>query len=261
MMTVIVPTDFSATANNAALYAVKMLTGVYDVELVLYHVYEKNSEATFAEDTLNELKESLSTEGIVKIACRTEQDGDFIESLDRLVRHLDAQLIVMGISSKSRLEQVFFGSNTLKMVQKRTCPVMIIPPEAQYTNLKNVALTSDFKDVQKTTPVVPIKNVLNLFRPAVHIVNVDSEHYVSLTDEYLLQRAYLQDAFKEFHPEFYFIRMFDVHETIQQFIQDKKIDLLITIPRQHSMFSTFFKSSTTKKLVYESVVPILAAHE
>ena len=261
MTTVIVPTDFSATANNAALFAVKMLTGTYDVELILYHVYEKSSDEASAESTLNELKESLAMEGIVKVGCRTEQSSDFIESLDRLVRHLDAQLIVMGISSKSRLEQVFFGSNTLKIVQRKACPVMIIPPDAQYTETKNVALTSDFKDVQRTTPLVPIKKVLNLFRPALHIVNVDSDHYVSLTDEYLLQRAYLQDAFKEFNPEFYFIRMYDVHETIQQFIQDKKIDLLITIPRQHSMFSTFFKSSTTKKLVYDSAIPILAAHE
>lgn len=261
MMTVIVPTDFSATANNAALYSVKMLTGTYDVQLILYHVYEKSSDAASAEASLNKLKESLATEGIVKIESRIEQNSDFIESLDRFVRHSDAQLVVMGISSKSRLEQVFFGSNTLKMVQRKSSPVMIIPPDAQYVETKNVALTSDFKDVQKSTPLVPIKNVLNLFRPALHIVNVDSDHYVSLTDEYLLQRAYLQDAFKEFNPEFYFIRMYDVHETIQQFILDKKIDLLITIPRQHSIFSTFFKSSTTKKLAYESAVPILAAHE
>lgn len=261
MMTVIVPTDFSTTANNAARYAVKMLTGQYDVTMILYHVYEKASEAEFVNGTLSELKEELMFEGVAKIETRTEQSSDFIDSLDRLARHLDAQLIIMGISSKSKLEQVIFGSNTLKMVEKKACPVMIIPPDTTYVEKKNVALTSDFKDVQKSTPVIPIKNVLNLFRPTLHIVNVNSDHYVSLTEEYLQQRAYLQDVFKEFKPEFYFIRMFDVHETITQFVHDKKIDLLVTIPRHHSMFSSLFKSSTTKRLVYDSSVPILAAHE
>lgn len=261
MMTVIVPTDFSSTANNAALYAAKMLTGNYDVQLVFFHVYEKASEAEFALGSLHELKDYLAGQAVVKIECKTEQSDDFIESLDRFARHSDAELIVMGISSKSKLEQVFFGSNTLKMVEKKACPVMIIPPDAQYAEKKNVALTSDFIEVEKSTPIAPIKNILNLFRPALHIVNVDSEHYVSLTESYLQQRAYLQEAFQEFKPEFYFIRMFDVHDTIHQFVKDKKIDLLITIPRHHSLFSSLFKSSTTKKLVYESSVPILAAHE
>src|SRR5687768_1692705 len=261
MITVIVPTDFSETANNAALYAGKMLTGNYDVELLLYHVYEKDNQFDNAEKTLNDLKDLLSQQSIVKIETKSEKSDDFIDSLDRLARHHSAQLIVMGISSKSKLGQVFFGSNTLKIVQKNACPVMIIPPEAQFTDKKNVALISDFKEVEKTTPVTPIKNILKLFNPSLHIVNVDSEHYVSLTEEYLQQRSYLQQSFQEFNPEFYFIRTFDVHDTIHTFVQDKKIDLLVTIPRHHSLFSNLFKISNTKKLVYESSIPILAAHE
>ena len=261
MTTVIVPTDFSPNANNAAFYAGKMLTGNYDVELILYHVYEKENEAEESIRTLNDLRDVISQQSITKIECRSVQGDDFIESLDRLARHTDAQLIVMGISTKSKLGQVFFGSNTLKIVQKNACPVMIIPPEAQFSGKKNVALISDFKDVQKSTPIAPIKNILRLFNPSLHIVNVDSEHYVSLTEEFLQQRNYLSENFKEFNPEFYFIRTFDVHDTIHTFVQDKKIDMLVTIPRHHSLFSNLFKISNTKKLVYESSIPILAAHE
>ena len=162
MITVIVPTDFSETANNAALYAGKMLTGNYDVELILYHIYEKDNQVENAEKTLNDLKDLLSQQSIVKIETKCDKSDDFIDSLDRLARHHSAQLIVMGISSKSKLGQVFFGSNTLKIVQKNACPVMIIPPEAQFSDKKNVALISDFKDVEKTTPVTPIKNILKL---------------------------------------------------------------------------------------------------
>jgi nucleotide-binding universal stress UspA family protein len=261
MMTVIVPTDFSGTGNNAARYAAKMLAGNYDVQMILFHVYEKNSDEAFVTGMLNDLKDELLLKNPIKIECRTEQSDEFIDSLDRHARHTDAQLIIMGISSKSKIEQVFFGSNTLKIVDRNVCPVLIVPPDTEYTEKKNIALTSDFKDVQKSTPIVPIKNILKLFRPSLHIVNVDSSHYVSLTEEYLEQRAYLQESFKEFNPQFYFIRMFDVHETINQFVKDKNIDLLITIPRTHSTFSGLFKSSTTKKLVYDSAVPILAAHE
>jgi nucleotide-binding universal stress UspA family protein len=259
-MTIIVPTDFSSTANNAARYAVRMLQGTYDNLLVLYHVFEKDEDASTAE-AMQLLKQDLLALGPVKVETRCEQSTDFINSLDRLARHLDAGLVVMGITGKSRLEQVFFGSNTLKMVERNVCPVLIVPPAAQFTQIQHAALTSDFQDVEKSIPVVPIKNVLSLFRPSLHVVNVNSEHYVSLTEEYLNQRNNLVEMFKEFHPEFYFIGTYNVEETIQTFVTDKHIDLLITVPRHRNMFSSLYKTSTTRKLAYESAVPILAAHE
>ncbi len=45
MKTIIVPVDFSRTSINTANYAVKMLTGQHDTEVILYHAYEKSTEA------------------------------------------------------------------------------------------------------------------------------------------------------------------------------------------------------------------------
>ncbi|HEX2606400.1 MAG TPA: universal stress protein [Flavisolibacter sp.] len=260
-MTIIVPTDFSQVANNAARYAAQMITGQYDATLILFHVYEKASEAEEAGSLLQKLKEELQTSSIAKIECRTEEGGDFIDCLERLARHTDAKLIVMGITGKSRFVQVFLGSNTLKMVERNVCPVLIVPATAQYTQVKNATLLSDFKDVQGSIPFVPIKNVLNIFRPALHIINVNSDHYVSLTQDFLAERTRVLEMFQELNPEFYFIGTYDLHETVQQFVTDKNIDMLITIPRNHSFFGSLFRTSNTKKLVYESAIPILAAHE
>jgi nucleotide-binding universal stress UspA family protein len=261
MMTIIVPTDFSIVANNAARYAVKMIQGHYDINLVLYHVADKASELDEAGKMLEKLKTELQSSGISKIECKVEEAGDFIDSLERTARHLNAQLIIMGITGKSRLEKVFLGSNTLKMVERNICPVLIVPPTSNFEPIKNVTLLSDFKDVAASVPSVPIKNVLQLFNPALHIINVNSEHYVSLTPEFLAERTRLVDMFIEYKPEFYFIGTYDLHETVQQFVKDKNIDVLITIPRNHSFFGSMFKTSNTKKLVFESQIPILAAHE
>lgn len=261
MTTIIVPTDFSEVANNAAHYAAQMIKGQYDAHLVLYHVYEKEAEAEEANTLLDKLKADLQSSSISKIECRMEAGGDFIDCLERHARHTGAQLIVMGITGKSRLGKVFLGSNTLKMVEKNVCPVLIIPPSAKYSQIKNVALLSDFKAVQASIPVVPIINVLQLFKPALHIINVNSEHYVSLTEQFLAERSRVSEMFQELNPEFYFIGTYDLHETVQQFVKDKNIDMLVTIPRNHSFFGSMFKSSNTKRLVYESTIPILAAHE
>ena len=75
------------------------------------------------------------------------------------------------------------------------------------------------------------------------------------------ERSRVLEMFREFRPEFYFIGTYDLHETVQTFVHDKNIDMLITIPRNHSFFGSLFKTSNTKKLILESNIPILAAQE
>jgi nucleotide-binding universal stress UspA family protein len=261
MNTVIVPVDFSETSLNAARYAVKLLTGHYGVHVILHNVYEKAAQAAEIQTKLEKLKAELMDIGIVKITLLAEEGSDFITELEKLARHQQADLIIMGITGRSALGQTFIGSNTLKMVEKKVCPVLIIPPDAGYRDVKNVLLTSDFKNVVSSTPSVPIKKVLKTFRPALHIINVDSQHYVALTEEYQEQRAQLAEMFKEFNPEFYFLGLYNIDEAIHQFAHDKNVDFIIVIHKEHSLMEKLFVKSHTKKLAYHSSVPILALHE
>jgi nucleotide-binding universal stress UspA family protein len=260
-MYIIVPVDFSTTSLNAAHFASRMLAGQYEAILLLYHVYDDPKKENQVKEELNNLKDSLLDENLEKIEVLAEQSDDFIESLDRKLRHLDAALVVMAIGDKSRLEQVIGGSNSLRMIEKNLCPVLVIPHDARYTEIKNVALASDFKDVRNAIPIIPVKRILNIFRPHLHIVNINSEIYVSLDEGYLAQRKIMLELFHEFNPEFYFITTYDFHETLRQFISDKKIDLVLTFPRKHSFINNLIKGNNTKKLVYESSIPVLAAHE
>jgi len=135
-----------------------------------------------------------------------------------------------------------------------------VPPDAKSKSAKNVLFISDFKDVQNTIPADSIKNILNLFNPALHIVNVDSEHYVELTEEYKTQRRILHEMMAEYNPEYYFIRIYDFMEAINQFVADKNIDMIITVPKNQSFFANLFKTTHTSKLAYHSHVPIVAVH-
>ena len=259
-MNIIVPLDFSENSLNAAHFTSRMLTGNYGAILYLYHTYEKDKDASEALSQLESLKKKLMEDSIVKIEIVSEQSDDFIESLERKVRHLDADLVVMSIREKSRLEQAIDNSNSLRMIEKNLCPVMVIPHNFQFNEIRNVALASDFKDVANSIPLVPVKRVLSLFKPHLHIVNINSEIYVSLSEEYLAERTVMQNMFQEFNPEFYFITTYDFHETLRQFIDDKNIDLVLTFPRKHSFISNMIKGNNTKRLVMESSIPVLAAH-
>ena len=261
MNTVIVPVDFSETSINAANYAAQLLTGHYGVTMVLYHSYSKASEAEGATESLEKLKANLVKEYIVKMEVLAHEESDFVDGLEKAARHRKADMVVMGITGKSAIAQVLFGSNTLKMAERKVCPVIIVPENATFSPIKNVMLTSDFKSTLNTTPSVPIKDFLNVFKPQLHIVNVDNEHYISLTENYEAEKQELKQMFAEYNPEFYFMRLFDVDEAINLFAESRNIDLIIAIQKNRSFIGKLLNGSRTKTLTYHSKMPIMIMHE
>jgi nucleotide-binding universal stress UspA family protein len=261
MNTVIVPVDFSETSLHAARYAAQLLVGHYGVTLVLYHSYSKSSEAEEVTAELEALKVSLMKDHVVKIEVLAHEEEDFVEGLERAARHRRADLVIMGITGKSAISQVLFGSNTLKMAETKACPVLIVPESAQFTPIKNVMLTSDFKDTLNSIPSVPIKNFLDVFHPQLHVVNVDKDHYISLTENYEKEKQDMKLMFKNYNPEFYFMRLYDIDEALNLFAADRDIDMIIVIQKDQSFMEKLFKTSRTKKMTYHSRMPILVIHE
>ena len=275
MKKLLVPTDFSDTSKNAALFAAQMVADIQNAKIILIHVSDKitggsdGSPLTEDDDdrriiltqALSQLKEELLAVAQVPIEFAMEKGSSLVETLSRYVRYQAIDMVIMGITGATRLEQIFMGSNTLEMAKESTCPVLIVPPDANYRQIKNVVLASDFKEVDTTIPVAPLKATLDLFKPSLHIVNVDSEHYVELTDEYKAERAKLETMLKNYSPEFSFIRQYDFFDAISQFVDDRNIDLIVIVPKDRSFLSGLFKTSHTKKLAYHSHVPIVAIHE
>ena len=255
MTTVIVPVDFSETSLHAAKYATQLLVGHYGVTLILYHSYSKASEETKVAESLEDLKKSLMNEHIVKMETLAHLEQDFVDGLERAARHRNADLVIMGITGKSAFSQVLFGSNTLKMAATKACPVLIVPMEAPLTGIKNVLLTSDFKNTLNTTPSVPIKNILKVFNPNLHVLNVDKDHYISLAEHYEKEKEDLKSLFEGYNPEFYFMRLYDVNEALSLFAEDKKIDMIIAIQKNHSFMESIFHKSHTKASLFKAKFP------
>ncbi len=270
MKSFLVPVDFSDTSVNAAEYAVALTKDIPGASIVLYHVYSRISFASITEKEegsrkmvtdkeLEDLKANLLTGNNVNISTESEE-GSFIENIQRYVLGNHVDMVIMGITGSSRLTQVFMGTNTLNVIRHITTTVMIIPPNAKFTGLKKVVFTSDFKDVARTTPFQSLKNLLDTFKPELQILNVDSEHYIELTDEYKIERVCMEDKLGSYNPEFSFLRAFDFLEGINRFVDTKEMDAIITVPHKHGFLSQLFKTSHTKKLAYHSHVPTIAVH-
>ena len=263
----LVPIDFSDTSINAGKYAVALAKEIPDVHIILYHVYSRISLATLksrdegsrqqvSESELKSTQEKIA-DGDIPISCVAEE-GSFVDNISDYVMGNYVDLVIMGITGSSRITQVFMGTNTLNVIRHINCPVMIIPPDAKFAGLKNVLFTSDFKDVARTTPFVALRKILDIVNPKLYILNVDSEHYVELTEDFKIERETMEEKLGSYNPEFSFLRAYDFLEGINSFVETKDINAIITVPRKHSFLSQLFKTSHTKKLAYYSHVPIIA---
>lgn len=261
MKTVIVPLDFSETSFNAAHYAANMYKNREDVTLILYHFFTDSDDRAMVNNYLESLRIELAVDSSTRTENYTESGDNFIDCLSAFAHVRGAYMIVMGLTGKTKLEQRFSGTNTLKMAEKNVCPILIVPEDASYVNINNVLITSQMKYVEDTPVLLAVKRVLNDFRPAVHILNVDESHYISLTSDFKSERDKMEALLIDFKPEFYFMRLFDFHESVNLFTKDKDIDMIIIGPQHHSFYEKLFKTQHTKKMIYQSKVPVLAVHE
>jgi nucleotide-binding universal stress UspA family protein len=275
MKTIIVPTDFSPIATNAMNFAADMAVNI-NASLMLLHVYQipvtmtdvpvviasvdemnKNSERK-----LEELKNSLAhiTSGKIKIYTEAKM-GDVTDEIEELCKHINPFAVVMGTKGASGIERMLFGSTTLKTIRHLTWPVIVVPPGKEYGNgIKKIGFACDFEKVIESTPVQFIKNMVREFGAELHVLNVDHEsrHFKPQTpEESLMLHTLLQDL----KPSYHFIDNADVEEGINQFAEENNIDLLITIPKKHTVLDGLFKHSSTKELVTHSHVPVMCVHE
>ena len=272
MKKIIAAVDFSEPSVNAAKYAIHLASDIPDSIVTLYYVYEtivagsdgtpllidSDARKNMAIVALSNLKRELGNIAGVSIDVVAEE-GSLASTLEKYVKHNHADLIVMGITGSSKLEQLIIGSNTLNVISKDICPVFIIPGTAVYKKIKSVILTSDLKNVEATTPVKPLKKFLDILQPQLYVLHITSEQ-TALPDEDKKESEKLKQLLHSYNPQYFSLLEENFAEAIDKFAIEHHADVIITVPRKHSFLGSLFKSSNTKKLAYQSRLPILALH-
>jgi len=275
MKTIIIPTDFSETATNAANYAVALAKEV-KATITLLHVYQVPVTITtdtpivvVAEEDLRRAAEShlhslkAEIESVAGNAVKVYSElrlGNTVTELEALSNSLKPFAVIMGSNGHSDLEQVLFGSTTLKTIRHLTWPVIAVPPEAKYNGIRKIGFACDYKQVVETTPAQLIKDFVKNFNAEFHVLNVDYEnrHFKPETPE---ESLLLHTLFEELNPVYDFIESPEVEQGINKFAEKNKLDLLVTIPKKHKLLDGLFRKSATKQLVFHAHVPVLCVHE
>lgn len=276
MKTILLPTDFSATAKHAAQYAIAFAKQIGVQKIVFYHSYQAPVLADPSIPSVQLLDmEGLREAGAVGlqnfIKAFSEELAPFtIEtinefsvlsaSINEICNQCNADVVVMGVTGASALEQTLIGSTAISVMRNCTRPVIIVPPKANFSPIKEVVLACDLKNVVDTTPVEAISKLLELTKAKLYVLNLD-QNGASKDSNTPNEAHSLFVLFKKFSPELHLMNTEDEMSAIDQFVNEHKIDLIITIPKKHGFFDRLFSTSFTKKLAYHSHIALMAVHD
>lgn len=280
MKTFLVPTDYSVSAKNAALYAINLASQLQVGKIILYNAYSAPPVITehaimptattqFLDvETLRDISNTgmehfeQSIKSICPPGIEIEKQTEYASlenEVNNVCKRTNADVIVMGITETSKIEEVLIGSTAISVVKNTKVPVIVVPSEARYTSVKNVMLTCDYKKVAETTPIQPLKSILDATKAVLHVTNVyENDREIASGKTY--QQELLRSLLKEYNPRFHFIHNEDFIAGINDFVEANNIDLIITIPKKHGFFEGLFKESHTKKLAFHSHVPLMYIH-
>lgn len=273
MKSILIPTDFSETSRNASLYAINMVKAIGIPKLIFYHFYEtklvftpsgKLDEVATIEPSRAKSEEDLQNfiDSLGSISDKIEVElyqgaSSINEGILEISKITNPDLIIMGITGGGILKETFLGTHTLSVAKQGNIPVLIIPNKAVFNHYGNVTILSDFKEVEKYTPVEKMKTILDHGKTDLTILHLlNSTEQVEDTHP---EKVILEKLFVAYSPKFKYKKSEHFTDDIIDYISENNVDIITVFPKYHGLIETLFNSHT-KKLAFHSQVPLLVMH-
>jgi nucleotide-binding universal stress UspA family protein len=285
-----VAVDFTEYGVNAAKYALELAAEI-GVGIRLFHCYytplietttlsdayfesyvnidkvqreiketsEKKME-TFVSDILTYRKKRKIEDVKITYDC---VNGDPADQILGYVQENNLSLLVIGSSSHDRTTNRLFGSVTSYVAENATFPVMIIPPEATFSNgkgVKNVMYASRFdeSDFVSVAKLMAVIQPLNANLHAIHLSNrgelvIDQARMDSFI-------SYFKKLYPQYNISYHLVDITEAEADIDKYVQDKGIAVSSYTFHKQNIIGRFFNPDVQNKLLFHSKIPLLIFH-
>jgi len=272
---ILLPTDFSDNAWSAIVYALKLYANekctFYLLNSTLLKVAPMSNFSNRLLDTMQkkakeellELKEqaevsNANTNHNFEIILSTE---NLVDAVKRAIKTHDIDCVVMGTKGASKVKEIFFGSNTVKILKKlKSCPVLVIPEEFDFVEPKQIAFPTDYNRFYGDKELQPLKKLANLFNTKIRVMHIEDEKKLSDIQEYNMGK--LEEYLSRFEHSFHWMPNY-AKKTIEikDFIEELNIDILALINYKHSFIESIINEPVVKKIGFHPIVPFFVIPE
>ncbi|MDT7827411.1 universal stress protein [Pricia sp. S334] len=252
--TLLVPYDFSESAERALDYAVAFVGRNDDMTIILARI-SGHRELDLPPEDYQDVVEKYRSELKNELEWIT-REGGLTEALLDIQGNKQIDLIVMGTGgSKDKAT----GTNTSKLALEADCPVMVVPQGYSGFRVKRIALVLGKKEIDDAQVLGTLLDVARRFNAVVHVLTIkntpgiygysEADRKNESTIRYYLEHFFTQHSF---------IENTDIVAGIMDYAQNNLIDMIGILPRNHAQRSAPSEGELTKELSLRSKIPILA---
>jgi nucleotide-binding universal stress UspA family protein len=269
MKKILFPTDFSPAAANAFLYAHALAEKLHArIDLInVFHIpigdasnippeYIQRMLDEAEADTLERLKE-FAKPCMNSPACGDPKPvyGLFTAvEICEFAQQYEYDLIAMGTKGERSALEKLMGSVTTDVMMKAHCPVLAIPADAGYHGVAHIAYATAFEPSDEHA-VEQLMELAGRLSANVHFVNVNTQ-----TGKQFIQDISMDKEGPYHFTDFSIVHHASVQEGIEEYIQQRGIDWLALFVPQRRLWERLFHSSFTKKMTFQTGVPLLVFH-
>ena len=192
MKTILVPTDFSITAQYALDFAYHLAQRT-DAKLVITHAVEipiggaanpvglpvipeidASSFKFMTRRAQQQMEQLLSVydNDLVPMVTNIELGSPFLTIAESINTH-NVDMVVMGTHGASGLKETFLGSNAEKVVRYTSCPVITLKKDADPSQMKSIVFASDFVHLDDQV-IMHLKQLQNVLGATIHFVRINT---------------------------------------------------------------------------------------
>ncbi len=264
MINIIIATDFSREARNAAFYAYQ-LGRELDANMILFNAYHVPQPSpglgmSIARyDVQMQIESRLYDEAyfldprrkFVEVAC---DEGEPEDAILKIANERNADLIVTGMKGRGRNFRKLFGSTASALSLKTNVPVIVVPDKVRYTYPETLLFASDM-----TSSNNEISKKLNaierLLQSELHVVHI-AKNKVEASYEYVYtpganeKRVSIPQLSDDWACR-------DISSDLNRLAEKQHADLLVMIPHKHGLFEGLLGKTQTDQMFFDSKIPLL----
>lgn len=273
MDTILYATDCSKNSISTLNYAMN-LSETLKAKLVVFHIFDippvrtsniRPSEQLnklamieqkeILEDYCNKnLKQNLSKN---QLTYEVAQNSSISKGIIDRISKANIDLLVIGMKDEHSARGFFSGNIANKLIDKKLCPILIIPPHYNYKRLKKIAYASDFEssDIIAIEKLATIAEHYNAEIEVVHIPTMD-EYATMQQMEWFKELLKVQVAYKKI--SFHMVLANSIEQGLRMHIRDENADILGMLERVNKgIFAAIFNKDIVKKMESFVTIPIL----
>lgn len=280
MKRILVPTDFSPTAERALRFALDFAERSSGT-VILYHVhkpvtnefvgtvddrdmYNRQTEVNLVKK-MQRLKKKVTEDNHVVPVSAVLGHSPVIDNILGFAEANQVDMIIMGTQGATGIRKTIIGTVAAKIAEQADIPVLLIPGKYDWKDPTHLVFASNYSLADREALTI-LLSIAKLFKSRVTVLHLRNV-YLSTAEKEKVQADFdayafaLQRDFTEHKIKFSLLDTDSVIETMENLDKKMPYDIITMVRRKKGFYEKFFIGSFTKNMAYITKQPLLIIPE